>query len=458
MSGINNVNIQQNLPITGQGMSTGRQSSAPAISHDSIEISSGKEPEKDWTILIYMNDNNNLSSQGKAKLNNQLKEIDKSDKLNLAVHFSALRSKGWTHPNAINSTRYEVRKNGLTKLEELGPLNMASPDTLTDFISWGMEKYPAKHYMVVMQGHGGAWHGGLPDDVYNDRMDLPKIDKAFEETEKRTGKKPDIIAFDACLMGNVEAAWQMRNHAGIMIGSEEVEMGMESEYAEDVSVPYKEIFSNLSEKIDSGAEVGPEALAKDWVQACDGKWTTPTQSAINLGKMDGMAKSLDSLANSILDGKTPISVIRDIADNTKNMRHEKIDRWYQNDDYKMHLLDLHEFADKISTDPRITDETTKKAAIEILQQFDDVVIASEAGNDFSVETPIKYSPSVHISDSYEGDRNHGISIFAPTNPHIMKYLETSEKYPTKYREISFTKDTAWGRLAEKLAGEEVGNG
>ena len=454
MSSINHVPIQSNYQAVNRG--AGKKIKRQAdMGHDTVQLSSGQEePEKDWTILVYMNDNNNLSQQGKAKLNYQLKEIDKSDKINMAVHFSALRSKGWTHPNAINSTRYEVKQNGLTKLEELGPLNMASPDTLADFVSWGMKKYPAKHYLVVMQGHGGAWHGGLPDDVHKDRMDLPKIDQAFEKIKKETGKSPDIIAFDSCLMANAEAAYQLRDHADIMIGSEEVEMGMESEYAEDVSVPYKEIFNGLSKKADSGVEVGPEALAKDWVQACDGKWTTPTQSAINLKKMEPFAKSMDNLANSILQGKTDMSVFKDIAGNTKNMRRKEIDRWYQNDDYKMHLLDLHEFADKISQDSRVIDEGTKKAASEILKKFDDVVIASEAGSDFNVQTPIRYSSPVNITDSYEGERNHGMTVFVPNNPKIMNYLEKEEKYPTKYREIAFAKETAWGKLVEKLSLEE----
>jgi len=213
-----------------------------SLPNEAAGISSGnadKAKEKEWTVLIYMNGNNDLSQQASAKLNYQLKEIDKSDNLIIAVHFSALRSKGLTHPNAIKSTRYEVGKNKLTKLQEMGPLNMSDPATFSDFVKWGMEKYPAKHYLVIIQTHGGAWHGGVPDDVFKDRMDLPKIDKAFTKIEEEAGKKPDIVAFDMCLMSNMEAAHQMRNHADIMIGSQEVESGMISEYAEEVSVPYK---------------------------------------------------------------------------------------------------------------------------------------------------------------------------------------------------------------------------
>jgi len=444
---------QLNQPVgtAGARKSKEKKHTAPV---DSVDISSKKtETEKDWTVLVYMNDNNNLSWQGNAKLNCQLKEIDKSDKMNIAVHFSALRSKGWNHPNAINSTRYEVRKNGVRKMEELGPLNMASPDTLVDFVKWGMNKYPAKHYMIVVQGHGGAWHGGLPDDVYDDRMDLPKMDEAFTRIKKETGTVPDVIAFYSCLMANTEAAYQFRDHAKIMIGSEEVEFGAQSQYAEDVSAPYKDIFNGLSQKLDSGADVGPEALAKDWVKACDGKWTTPTQSAIDLTKMESFAKSLDRLATCILKGETPIEVIRDIANNTKHMRHKEIDRWYQNDDHTYNLRDLRELAENLSKDPRIKDKDTVEASRAVLKQFDEVVIANEAGTDYDTYSPVRYSEPHHITDHYEGHRNHGLSIFAPTNPKIMAYLEKAEKYPTKYREIAFARETAWGELVSKLSAE-----
>ncbi|MCD4782698.1 MAG: hypothetical protein K8T10_02590 [Candidatus Eremiobacteraeota bacterium] len=430
----------------------------PEIPADSVVLSSNEtSDEKEWSVLVYMNGNNTLSEQGMAKLDCQLKEIDKSEQMNIAVHHSVLRSKGWHHPNAINSTRYEVRKNGIKKLDELGPLNMASTDTLVDFVKWGMKKYPAKHYLVVLQSHGGAWHGGLPDDVYKDRMDLPKLDEAFGKIKKETGRKPDVIAFDACLMANTEAAYQLRDHADYMIGSEEVEWGANSKYAEDVSAPYKEIFGNISKKLDSGEEVGPESLAREWVIACDGKWTTPTQSALDLSKMNDLSDSLNKLAGCILDSDTPMETIKEIIRDTKSMhgqKDEKIEKWDEENEYKLHLKDLHEFVEKLSMDPRIKDEKTKKASVDVLGRFDDVVIANVAGSDWDLMSPVRYSESHHIQHHYEGDRNHGLSIFMPDNPQIMNSLEKNEKYPTKYRETAFARENAWGKLVERLTRQE----
>lgn len=410
--------------------------------------------EDQWTVLIYMNGNNTLSEQAKAKLEYQLREIDKSDHLNIVVHHSALRSKGWHHPNAINSVRYEVGKHSLKKLDELGPLNMGSEETFAQFVSWGIEKYPAKRYLVVMQGHGGAWTGGMPDQVYKDRMSILEMDRAYGMIEEATGRRPDAIAHDMCLMDNMEVAFQLEPHAAVMIGSEEVEKGMDNPYAQDVSAPYKEIFDNLSGKIDAGQDVDEKTLAADWVEACRGKWTTPTQAAYDLSQVKFLARALDRLAKKIFEKGVPMDVIRDIALHTKHMNDGAPDQYDLEHSHSFHLKDLHEFVTKISDDPRIKDREIKQSARDVIRKLGRVVFAEEAGSDFEVNSPIKYSPAAHISEHHEGHRNHGMSIFVPTNRKIMEYLEQAEEYPAKYRQTAFAKETAWGKLVEALTADQ----
>ena len=36
---------------------------------------------------------------------------------------------------------------------------MDNADTLIDFINWGITKYPAKRYGLVLWDHGGQWTG-----------------------------------------------------------------------------------------------------------------------------------------------------------------------------------------------------------------------------------------------------------------------------------------------------------
>ncbi|MFN8613290.1 MAG: clostripain-related cysteine peptidase [Vulcanimicrobiota bacterium] len=46
-------------------------------------------------------------------------------------------------------------------MQDFGNGNTADPKNLADFIKWGIEKYPAKNYWLVISDHGDAWTGSL---------------------------------------------------------------------------------------------------------------------------------------------------------------------------------------------------------------------------------------------------------------------------------------------------------
>lgn len=110
------------------------------------------------------------------------------------------------------------------RLEEELPLaSMADPETLTDFILWNKEKYPAKRYALVLWDHGGGSKTGLfIDELFdNDVMYLYELGTALRDT----GLKADLVLFDACLMANLETAYIIKDYAEYMVASEEVVVG-----------------------------------------------------------------------------------------------------------------------------------------------------------------------------------------------------------------------------------------
>lgn len=90
--------------------------------------------------------------------------------------------------------------------------------TLRDFILWGVKEAPAQRYMLVLWDHGYGIKRGFGADELNERRSMPvsEIRKAIAEA----GVYFHIIAFDACLMGTVETAYALRNHARYLIASE----------------------------------------------------------------------------------------------------------------------------------------------------------------------------------------------------------------------------------------------
>ena len=69
--------------------------------------------------------------------------------------------------------RWRYDANGYALVEELPLDNMASGGTLTDFIVWGSENYPAEKYMLVLWDHGGGSLTGLVSDALHNNAIMP---------------------------------------------------------------------------------------------------------------------------------------------------------------------------------------------------------------------------------------------------------------------------------------------
>lgn len=113
---------------------------------------------------------------------------------------------------------------GSFSLEEDLPLaSMADPETLTEFLRWGVASHPAKKYMLVMWGHGqGSKSGLMVDDLYHyDIMYLHELEDALRES----GVHLEAVLFDACLMANLGTASAVEDSAAWMIASEELVAG-----------------------------------------------------------------------------------------------------------------------------------------------------------------------------------------------------------------------------------------
>ena len=165
---------------------------------------------------------------------------------------------------------------GYELLETLPLQSMADPQTLADFIRWGVATHPAKKYALVLWDHGGGAKTGIfIDELFeNDVMYLYELRQAMIDG----GARFETVVIDACLMANLETAWSIRDTARWMVASEEI-------------VPGK------------GTAIG------DWLQqlidnpTCDGRWLGRTICDETLimyaNEADEQAKSI--LTWSVID-------------------------------------------------------------------------------------------------------------------------------------------------------------
>jgi len=120
-------------------------------------------PIKDWTVMVYMNGDNDLEPWA---LRNylQMAKVGSTEQVNIVCQFDRVPGYAGATPDYDDWTqtlRFYVTKNGkpMSKqaLADMGELDMGDPATLRDFVGWARSAYPAKKYMLIIWNHGQGW-------------------------------------------------------------------------------------------------------------------------------------------------------------------------------------------------------------------------------------------------------------------------------------------------------------
>lgn len=184
---------------------------------------------KAWSILIYADGNNDMEPEiykslldcQKIGSNNNVNVVMQIGRINKNL-LRDMRDTEWlteSDDEWEGVRRYYVEKHKSILIEDLGKSNMADPNNLFKFIRWGVETYEAKHYMVVLSGHGAVFIGGLPDLSLQVPyiMGIPDMAEAVNLVKKKLNSEIDILVLDMCYMNSIEVIYELgRNeHSGI---------------------------------------------------------------------------------------------------------------------------------------------------------------------------------------------------------------------------------------------------
>jgi hypothetical protein len=185
---------------------------------------------------------------------------------------------------------------------------------LADFVKWGMDKYPAEHYALIISDHGGGWQGAVEDDSANTWMTLPKLREGLEQAEAQTGRKLDFLGFDACLMASVEVVKELGPHADYMAVSEQTEGADGWGYSQLLN---PQLLQTMQQAHMMKINVTPRELAVLSVTQAQSKQDVlPTMTAIDTSKVDGVVAAVDQLGSAIAETETPVSALKDIISDT----------------------------------------------------------------------------------------------------------------------------------------------
>ena len=161
---------------------------------------------------------------------NDIQEIcsgDWPDNINIVIQTGGATRWSNSLVNPNKTQRFEYKDGRLKEIENLPLQDSCDPDTLSDFMSYCDENYPADHRMLVLWDHGGGVVGYGVDDIFGTNMSLEMLQEAFAQTYEADPENPhyDIIGFDACLMASTEVAHNLYGYGKYLAASEETEPG-----------------------------------------------------------------------------------------------------------------------------------------------------------------------------------------------------------------------------------------
>jgi photosystem II stability/assembly factor-like uncharacterized protein len=268
----------------------------------------------EWGIFVYLNTDNDHLDQQAPRLFNRL-ELAVADHPSLTVRVL------WDRIGEGNTVLYDILpdrdkllsasyEEGINKWS-LGELNMGDPLTLWEFISDARLTYPTQYQLLAIVNHGGGWSpellnsqrssvryrygaSGFSWDFTNDHSYLSTQDMGLIFNQEALVSNPiDVVFYDACLMGMIEEAYEIRRGARYFIASENETWS---------SFPYDDYLSDIETRMP--AEQAAWIADKYHESLVDYPYPY-TLSAIDLQQTGVLSQALDDLSVALFHA-TPV--------------------------------------------------------------------------------------------------------------------------------------------------------
>ena len=204
------------------------------------------QTQKEWTIMVFMNAKNDLSDSqlmglvGKwaEKDIKEMKEVGTSDKINIVVEHGI---KGKGSKRMLITKKGGVFSSGEKVYGEYPNADMGDYKRVVEFAQWAKTTFPAKKTMLVLWNHGLGWIDPKMDQAPSGTGTAAKGILFDDETKNylRTAQMKemmrqigytDIVMQNACLQQMAEVLYEMKDHVGLFVGSEETMLAQGFDY------------------------------------------------------------------------------------------------------------------------------------------------------------------------------------------------------------------------------------
>jgi len=274
------------------------------------------------TIIAYIAANNDLAGDASFSLQQMEQGFSEKD-----VNLVAFVAESGENPQLM-----EIHQGNNKVIKTYSVLNTADPAVIKEILQDAIDLYPAQEYGLILWSHGSSW---MPNGIglrsfVNDngnRMNIPEL-------ANNLPVKFNFILFDACLMGAVEVAYELKDKTDYIIAS--------PTETQETGFPYDVIIPKLLQPAIDYNVVAQTYF--NYYNAQQDAYQSATVSVVETQPLPALAAAMKQLCeNNPVNMKT--------FDRTSVQRLDVYDEQY--------VFDLLDFVDKIFPDANKDDLTAQ---------------------------------------------------------------------------------------------------
>lgn len=286
-----------------------------------------------------------------------------------------------------------------------GELNTGHPNTLHDFLSWAKINFPANNYALIITGHGHGVSGTAIDSSNGQWWNADYLEIRELQLSLLFSDSPhiDVLFMNSCLMGTIEAGYQLRGLVDYYVASES--WGWVPTYHEWYIAGHDGIpgINMDTSDYDLAISIAMNFEMQYGLDEEGGDTNSPgTISVVDLNYVDQVVEYSSSLAGLLKEDIESKKLILDGI--IKDVQH-----FAENDDFIIsesdELIDLYDFAWLVET--RFDNSAIELAAGNLMSAIDDYVKLPLSWNG-TIKEPI-----TGWSHYWNHENSNGVSIFFP---------------------------------------------
>jgi hypothetical protein len=448
-----------------------------------------KKPQYDWTVMVYLSGDNNLSSEmlwALTEIERAMKQRKDGERLALTVQYDPLSPACGTLRYAMP---YSETFKTLPKLKRpafkvpfahalrriIKGEDAASPSALGEFIDWSVKAFPSKYRMLILSGHGSGAEGDfLTDDNPGQGTgarprpqavsakpadDEPRLPPSGTLTIPALGQvlapspatrrmalakgrdlshprpRIDVLGMDSCLMSTLEVADEVSRSVTFLVGSEG--------FIPNTGWPYFELLTKLRQTIADKKDFGPAVISAVIVDECADYYGEYLPSGVSLDIASCELAHIRNVRRKVATLATHLT--KHIA--VHDVRNSIILAHWRAQAFKLEqYADLWDFCSELATEVSRHGRPGKEIATACHDVLDAINRVLGIPSSKTPESPVGRGRQRSLGLDFQYAR--GLSVYFPWCAPTMAGFD----YFAQYRRLRFPKRSGWGRFLDAYLG------